>query len=57
MEYHRISNVEFDNVRGGHDFADAMILSADYDGEPMSEEQLNSISSDLVYDLLMDHLY
>lgn len=63
MDYikEKISNVEFDGIdsRDYPDFCDAYVLSADYDGEPMTDEQLEELSQDgdLVYSLLMDYLY
>jgi len=44
----KIDNIQFSGVdRSDYpDFCDAYILSADYDGDPMSEYQLNEINED-----------
>ena len=41
------------------DFVDAYISSADYDGKPMTEEQLDNINEDrvFVYECLTKQLY
>lgn len=61
MDYSKISNIEIDgiNPRDYPDFADAYILSADYDGEPMTEEQLNEINrdSDFVYEQVIKFIF
>ena len=54
-----ITNVEFEDIDYGDypDFCDAYIVSADLDGVPMTEEQLESLNdSDLRYELLMDYI-
>jgi len=42
MDYSKITNIEFDGIDDNDypDFADAHIISADYDGEPMTEDSL-----------------
>ena len=46
-------------IRSIPDFADAYISSADYDGFPMTSEQLDEINDDMdfVYEKLLEHLY
>jgi hypothetical protein len=54
-----ITNVEFENIDYSDypDFCDAYIVSADLDGVPMNEAQLESLNdSDLRYELLMDYI-
>lgn len=54
-----ITNVEFEDIDYGDypDFCDAYIVSADLDGVPMNEAQLESLNdSDLRYELLMDYI-
>ena len=61
MEYSKITNVEIDGVDFSDypDFCDAYITRADYDGEPMTEEQLEEINEDgcFVHDSLLDKLF
>ncbi len=61
MMFDQISDVVFENIdfSDAHDFSDAFIVSACLDGEPMNDEQLEELNNDhnLVYDLLMDHIY
>lgn len=51
LDYRLISNVELDGLdqKDYPDFVDAYINSADYNGEPMTEEQLNAINEDSDY--------
>jgi len=48
MEYRKIDNIELDGVstRDYPDFCDAFIVSADYNGKPMTDEQLDEINQD-----------
>ena len=48
MEYKKIDNIEIDgiNTKDYPDFCDAYISSADYDGVPMTDEQLDEINED-----------
>lgn len=48
MEYEKISDVEIEGIdtRDYPDFCDAYIVNAFYDGEPMTEEQLEEINED-----------
>ena len=55
-----ITNVEFEGIdySDSPDFCDAYIVSAELDGVPMTEEQLEALNeSDLRYELLMDYIY
>lgn len=58
-DYTKIDNVVFDNVQEEDfpDYADAFIISADYDGEPMTEEEIESLDRGWVYDTLMNQLF
>lgn len=60
MDYSKIDNIEFDGInRGDHpDYSDAFICSAEYDGQPMTEEQLDEINqdADFVHEKLIDQL-
>ena len=52
MNYKLITNVEVDGVdiKDYPDFCDAFISSADYNGKPMTEFQLDQLSDDFVHD-------
>ena len=61
LDYTKISDIEFDGIdtEDYPDFCDAFIISANYDGEPMTKEQLDEVNEDgsFVYESLMKHLY
>ena len=61
LEFKRISNVEFEGVdtSDAPDFCDAFVVSAYYDDEPMTQDQIEELNDDsaMVYDLLIDYLY
>jgi hypothetical protein len=61
MNYKLIDNIEVDGVdtKDYPDFCDAYILSADYDGKPMNEDQLSEINedSDFVYDCIVNFIF
>jgi hypothetical protein len=48
MDYKKIDNIEIDgtDTKDYPDFCDAYIVSADYDGVPMTDEQLDEINED-----------
>ena len=61
MEYKLIDNIKIDGIdtKDYPDFCDAYIVSADYDGVPMTEEQLDEINDDgqFQYECIMNYLY
>lgn len=61
MDYKLIDNVEVDGVNTDDypDFCDAFIASADYNGKPMSDEQLDELNEDtnFVYECVENHLF
>lgn len=61
MNTSKITNIEIDGIdtKDAPDFCDAFILSADYNGVPMTDDQLDEINenSDFVYDKVLDSLY
>jgi len=61
LDYSKIDNIEFDGIDHSDypDYCDAHICSADYDGVPMTDEQLDEINNDgdFIYEELMKHLY
>ena len=48
MDYKKIDNIEIDGIdtKDYPDFCDAYISSADYDGKPMTDKQLDEINDD-----------
>ncbi len=62
MELNKVDNIEFDGIDHSDypKFCDAYVTSADYDGEPMTEQQLDQLQEehgDFVYDKLWDYLH
>ena len=61
FDYSQINNVKFDGVDKSDypKFVDAYIVSADYNGVPMTEEQIEVLNNDyeFVHEKLMDKLY
>ena len=60
MNYKKIDNIEIDGIdtKDYPDFCDAYISSADYDGVPMTDEQLDELNEDgdFQYECIMDYL-
>jgi len=61
MDYKLITNIKVDGIDFNDypDFVDAYIYSADYDGKPMTEEQIDELNenSDFVHDCVYSQLY
>ena len=61
LDHSKIDNITFDDIDYDDypDFVDAFIGSAEYDGEPMNECQVDEINedSDFVHEELMAYLY
>lgn len=61
MNYKLINNIEVGGIdtKDYPDFCDAYILSADYDGKPMSDSQLDNLNEDrgFVYECVLDWLF
>lgn len=61
MDYKKIDNVEVDGIDTNDypDFCDAYILSADYDGVPMTEDQIEELNQDrdFVYECVQNQLF
>ena len=57
MNYDLIDNIELDGIDTNDypDFSDAYIVSADYDGEAMSDEQIDILNED--YNFIHDCVY
>tara|TARA_R110002167_G_scaffold284737_2_gene489845 strand:+ start:1303 stop:1488 length:186 start_codon:yes stop_codon:yes gene_type:complete len=61
MDYSKIDNIEIDGInhKDAPDYCDAFISSADYNGEPMTDAQLDEINEngEFVHDCVYNHLY
>ena len=61
MDYKLIDNIEIDGIdtKDYPDFSNAFIISADYDGKPMTDEQLDEINDDgdFQYECIMNDLH
>ncbi len=61
MNYLKITNVYVDGIDTSDypDFCDAFIASAEYDGEDMTDEQLDEINEhyDFVYECVMNQIF
>ena len=61
MDYKKITDVVLDGIdfEDYPDFCDAYIVSADYDGEPMSDDQIDKLNedSDYVYTQIEEFLF
>jgi hypothetical protein len=57
----KVDNIVFEDVDTNDypDFVDAHIVSADYDGEPMSDSDIEELNEDneFIYEKLMEHLF
>lgn len=62
LDFKKIDNLEFDGIDFSDypDFVDAYLVSADYDGEEMTEEQIDYINDeyrDFVYERVYDSIF
>lgn len=61
LDYTKISEVEVDGIdtSDAHDFCDAFICAASYEGREMTEEELDILNQDsqYVYECVIDRLY
>lgn len=61
LDYKLITNVDVDGIDTADypDFCDAFISYAEYNGEPMTEDQLDELNedADFVYESIENHLY
>ena len=61
MDFKKIDNIEVDgiNTRDYPDFCDAFISYADYDGRPMTDDELDELNDDrnFVYECVENHLF
>ena len=61
MDYKLIDNIDMDGIDYSDypDFCNAFICAADYDGEPMNQDQLDIINEDrdFVYACVESYIY
>ena len=61
MDLRKVDNLEFDGIdtKDYPDFVDAYISGADYEGKPMTDEQLETLNEngEFVYDELLNYLF
>ena len=61
MDYKLIDNIKIDGIdtKDYPDFCDAFIVSADYNGKPMTWEQLDKLNedTDFVYECVQNYLF
>jgi len=61
MNYKLIDNIEIEGIdtKDYPDFCDAFIASADYDGEPMNDEQIDKLNedSDFLYEAIQNYIF
>lgn len=61
LDYNKIKNVEIEdiNTKDYPDFCDAYVYYAEYNGKPMTEEQLDALSdnSSFVHEEIINQLY
>ena len=62
MDLTKITNIEIEGIdwKDAHDFVDAFISSADLNGVPMTDKQLDDLNdnhSDFVHDCVLNSIY
>lgn len=61
MDKKLISNIIFEGIdyTDYPDYCDAYIVSAEYDGKPMTEEQIDelNVDTDFLYERLIEYLH
>jgi len=61
MNYKKIDNIEVDGIdtKDYPDFCDAFIVSADYNGKPMTNKQIDKLNedTDFVYECVNNNLF
>jgi hypothetical protein len=61
MDYKLIDNIDMDGIDYSDypDFSDAFICAADYDGQPMTQDQLDILNEDrdFVYACVESYIY
>jgi hypothetical protein len=59
LNYSLISNIEFKGInhRDYPDYCDAYIVSAEYDGKEMTQEQIEMLDADFVSEKLIEQIF
>ena len=62
FDYSKITNMDFEDIdfKDYPDFCDAYCSYAEYNGEPMTEEELEDLNinhSEFVYEQLINHIF
>lgn len=59
MDYKHLTDIEFDGIdhKDAPDYVDLFISEAKFNGEYLSEKELEEIPFEVVYDLFMKHLH
>lgn len=61
MDLSKIKDIEFDGIDGSDfpDFVDAYIIRATYEGQYLTDDELDTLNQDsgFVYEALMNYLY
>ena len=59
LDYSKIDNVVLGGVdtMDAPDFCNAYIESADYDGRPMTDKEIESIDSDFIHEKVLEQIY
>lgn len=59
IDYSLVSNIEFKGInhRDYPDYCDAYIVSAEYDCEQMTQEQIEMLDADFVYEKLIEQIF
>jgi len=59
LNYSLISNIEFKGINHMDypDYCDAYIVSAEYDGEEMTQQQIEMIDADFFYEKLIEQIF
>jgi hypothetical protein len=62
LDLTKVSSLQFDNIdhRDYPDYSDANICYGEYDGEPLTEDQIDQLKDehpDFVYEKLIDYIF
>lgn len=61
LNLHKVTNLQFEGIdyKDYPDYCDAYVVNADYEGEPMTEEQLEELNEehDFVHEKLLNHIF
>lgn len=59
IDYSKIDNIVFDGIdhTDSPKYCDAYIVSADYNGIPMTENEIEKLDNSFIYKALQDYLH